>query len=500
MSISTLRPDTKRATPNLPESVTTPDAAGAQPVGVKPEGGAAASEPRSGEPRDITKSVTPPVREYDRQAEITRYVRRGISRKMLWSQAFIDSGQGRKKSAETDMRLVGREVLRPAFCGQRLSDYADLRLNVSGLASYAGVMKCSSVWSCPTCAATVRQRRSMEIGKAVEAHQKAGGGLLFLTLTMRHTKTMPLAFTLDALLEAFRRTVRGAPWKRQADDLGLIGFIKAVEITVSDGDGWHPHLHVLLFTESHVSDAALEAFRSWVFDRWAGKLDAVAESWAEQAGGRKWSIRPNKVHGVDLQRVDDHGQVVALYLSKIQDDHAKTSHRWQVSGEMTRADVKTGRAGDGDVHVNPFQLLDGDDCPLPWTAGQRMKKWIEYVRFTKGRRCIVWTPGLKDRFGVEDLTDEEIIANEMNHAVVAWQADADGYDDALKRHPETLAQAKQLAEKQDWRGVADLLPGRLRIVMDDPGLWKTVIGDKGLHAEVVLKLDELWRERLRTAV
>lgn len=478
--------------------------AAAKPGSVKREGAAAATtacEPL-GEPRDNTKFVTPPVAEYCHEAEVTRYVRRGISRKLLWSQGFIDAGQSGKKASERNMKRVMQEVLRPAFCGQRLSDYADLRLNVSGLASFAGVMKCASVWSCPTCSATIRQRRSLEIQEAVKQHQDSGGSLLFLTLTLRHSKAMPLSFTFDAIREAFTRVVRGNPWKKWAGRLGLIGYIKAVEITLSDGDGWHPHLHVLMFTESKVEDGTMQAFRAWVFDRWAEKLDAMAESWSGKTGGRKFNIRPSRAHGVDLQRVDDHGAVVALYISKIQDDHAKDAHKWHVSGEMVRGDVKEGqKTGDGDAHINPFQLLDGDDCPLPWDGKRRMKKWVEYVRYTKGRRCIRWTPGLKERFGIDDLSDEEVIAEETKHAVMAWRVEPESYDAALKKNPETLAQAKHAMERRDFETVSVLLPGRFHVVLDDDGLWNMALdGYADLKRDAIAKLDNSYWRGMKNAV
>lgn len=506
MSIATRRTTPKeRATsshkPDAPDSGA--DVAEAQ-AGAQSE----AAKPRSGS-RDTTKSVTPTAGKYDRDAEITRFVRRGASKKMLWAQAFADSGQAGK--ATRNMRLVYDEVLRPAFCGQRSNGYAkgtkisgieeskrnrkgghaELRLNESGFGSYAGVVKCSSIWACPTCAATIRQRRSVEIQKAVKQHQASGGSVMFMTLTLRHDGSMPLAFTLDALLDGFRRVVRGNPWMKWKNRLGLVGFIKAIEITYSVGDGWHPHLHVLMFTETRVDDGMLEAFRAWLFPRWADKLQGVAETWNRDKTGKKWVIKPSEVHGIDLQRVDDHGQVVALYLSKIQDDHAANAHQWGVSGEMARADIKAGRSGDGDTHVNPFQLLDGDDCPLNLSPRERMRRWVEFCRYTKGRRCIVWTPGLKERFDIDELTDEEVIEEQSKRAVMAWQLEDKGYDQALKKNPATLAQAKHAIEDGDWQRLRELLPGRRILALDEAGLWDMALdGQLDMKLAAIDKLNE----------
>ena len=122
MSIATQRTTPKeRVTsshkPDAPDSGA--DVAEAQ-AGAQSE----AAKPRSGS-RDNTKFVTPPAKngeKYDRNAEISRYIRRWKSKNLLWSQAFIDSGQSGKK--KPNMRRVYDEVRRPAYCGQRANGYA----------------------------------------------------------------------------------------------------------------------------------------------------------------------------------------------------------------------------------------------------------------------------------------------------------------------------------------------------------------------------------------
>jgi hypothetical protein len=43
------------------------------------------------------------------------------------------------------------------------------------VAHFAGLMVCGSVWACPECSAKIRAVRSEEIGRAAEAHLRAGG-------------------------------------------------------------------------------------------------------------------------------------------------------------------------------------------------------------------------------------------------------------------------------------------------------------------------------------
>jgi hypothetical protein len=69
--------------------------------------------------------------------------------------------------------------------------------------------------------------------------------------------------------------------------------------------------------------------------------------------------------------------------------------------EMTRQDLKEGRCD----NKSPWQLLEaavqGDESAAVL--------WREYEQATKGKRCVVWSKGLKELLGVgEELSDEQI--------------------------------------------------------------------------------------------
>ena len=141
--------------------------------------------------------------------------------------------------------------------------------------------------------------------------------------------------------------------------------------------------------------------------------------------------------------------------------------------------------------MNPFQLLDGDDCPLNLSPRERMRRWVEFCRYTKGRRCIVWTPGLKERFDIDELTDEEVIEEQSKRAVMAWQLEDKGYDQALKKNPATLAQAKHAIEDGDWQRLRELLPGRRILALDEAGLWDMALdGQLDMKFAAIDKLNE----------
>ena len=314
-------------------------------------------------------------------------------------------------------------------------------------AHWSGLERCASVWACPVCAAVIRSARAAEIEQAVTNHLANGGAALFFTGTLRHSLADPLAQTLDGILSAWRRTISGAPWRRASERMGIVGTIRTVEVTRGDY-GWHPHVHVLLLLDSEPSQVQLHEFRGWLFDRWA---DCV-----ERSGCR----RPLPV-GLDMQEVGGDGRVLAQYISKVQGEDLEASrlvasHRWGVGAEMARGDVKTGRAGSR----APFELLDSD-------SAQDGALWREYYLATKGRRCTTWSRGLRERLGVVDRTDEQII-EDTEAAPMVWVAPADRYRRLLHSAPLLLPVVLEAVESSDWAEVSHLIGGH-SARRDDPG-------------------------------
>lgn len=286
-------------------------------------------------------------------------------------------------------------------------------------AHWSGLERCGSVWSCPVCAGVIRSERAAEIQQAVEAHQAAGGSLLFFTGTLRHHAGDDLAQTLDGILTAWKRTISGAPWRRRKARHGISGIIRSVEVTHGD-NGWHPHAHVLLLLDQEMSGPDLLDFRTWLFTRWADQVEAL---------GCK---RPTE-EGLDLQPVDRHGQVLARYLSKVSGE----APRWGVGAEMARSDVKHGRGSS----LAPFELLDMDTAEA-WGL------WRDYYRATKGRRAVTWSHGLKARFGIGERSDEQIV-EETEAAPMVLVADADDYRRVQRTAPALLPRVLESIEAGD---------------------------------------------------
>lgn len=285
-----------------------------------------------------------------------------------------------------------------------------VKLTHDGVAHYAGVQRCGSIWACPVCAAKIRAHRADELSEMAERHMANGGSIWMVTLTARHHWGIKLADMFRAMNGAWRNLVgtrlwtgdprRGAIGERQ--ELGVIGYVRASEITLGR-NGWHLHYHVLLFLEREPDAAVLGG----VMRRWNA-------SWKRYLAKR--GMEP--VDGIGIQwdrceRVKD----AAAYIVKV------AEATWSVGNEVARGDLKAGRLGS----LNPFDILtyfrmtgDADALDL----------WREYEAATKGHLQLVWSRGLRARLLGEDreeaLSDEEVAALEVGGEAVA-QFDDDAW-------------------------------------------------------------------------
>jgi len=269
-------------------------------------------------------------------------------------------------------------------------------------AHYSGVERCGSIWACPVCAAVIRRGRSEEVQEAVNRWEVEGGWLLFVTLTLRHKRGDPLALTLNASLEAFRRLTAGGRWQAARVEYGIVGQVRASEVTYGQ-NGWHPHVHALFFVEKLLDDDAVARFETWLYERW---IDGV-----QRAGARL----PSRLRAVDVRRSSGDGTVVAQYLSKLQDGAGAATKG--IGAEMVRFDFKSGRGGS----LTPFELLDSERAEDDDDDRARRALWWEYFKATKGRRAITWSRGLREMLAMTgpefDKTDEEILAETVAQEV-----------------------------------------------------------------------------------
>jgi len=305
---------------------------------------------------------------------------------------------------EVAARLLGEgarvgvclKCLRPGGGGARV-----LYDRARGSAHYGGLMVCGSVWVCPVCAAKIGERRGAELAAAVEAWRARGGVVLIAAYTFAHGPRDALSGALGRFLAAQRALTAHKGYKRLLAAHGALGSVKAVEVTWGEANGWHPHAHTLLFLDG-AAGVDVDAFGAELHRLWA------------RCAARQ-GLTMDAAHGVKVQST---WGAVYDYVQKW--GHAPTRRLWDAADELTKAHSKRDRSG---ARYTPFDLLrsvaDGGDA-------EHARLFREYAAAFKGRRQLVWAPGLRAALGLADeRTDEEIAGEEVEEAVTLAVLDAE---------------------------------------------------------------------------
>lgn len=278
---------------------------------------------------------------------------------------------------------------------------------LDGSRSRLGSVKtCGSVWACPVCAAKVAEQRRQELHHAMVKHTAAGGHAYLLTFTFPHYKGEALAQLMPAFDKARQQFQNSKGWKKvmgKDGTAGRVGSVTSLEVTYGDGNGWHPHLHMLVFCnpgafregeaddQGRLHSAAIDYFRG----AWVSKLErnGLVDSQNRNSA---------RQYGLDVRG----GEKAAEYIAKWGHDE-----KWGMSSELTSSHAKVGKRAQwgANDHYTPFQLLAMAD------AGDMhaLCAFREFVNAFDGKRMLTWSPGLKEHFGVAELTDEDAAAEQV---------------------------------------------------------------------------------------
>lgn len=274
----------------------------------------------------------------------------------------------KNKAANILKTLNEKDAVRVSHCGYvARQSLVELQRNpATEKAGFDGLKTCGSVWWCPVCSPRIAEKRREELNALLAAARAEGLAVVMLSLTARHSRKTQLVPFLDALKRAKQRLRRRRDWAA----LPFVGSVTVTEVTYGK-NGWHPHFHEIILLECAQADAVahIETLRAG----WLVSLEAEGQT------GEKAAFQ--------VQNASAAGNYVA---------------KFGAAEEMTLANEKRGRDGSR----NPWQLLDdardGD--------AQASAIWAQYAAAFKGRRQLVWSNGLKARFGIGETSDLDAAA------------------------------------------------------------------------------------------
>lgn len=265
-----------------------------------------------------------------------------------------------------------------------------------GKAKWGGLQTSSSVWASPVSAVRIAKLRAEEVSGAVQEWKNQGQdhSVEFLTLTLRHSKDQSLKEVWDMISYAWKSITQTASWRggaRMIGDqqrFGIKHWLKSVEVTIGD-NGWHVHVHVLLFTQKNLSDDERGAMENRLFERW------------KNAAVRKGFRAPSRKNGIKIEEAVKNGDVHAMGAYIAKGAVASIGH------EIASGGVKTARG----ASRTPFQIL-GDIATAEKGSDEYNRDfalWRVWEKESLGRRQMAWSKGAKDALGVNDVDDEKLL-------------------------------------------------------------------------------------------
>lgn len=250
----------------------------------------------------------------------------------------------------------------------------------NGKAFYTGLMSCGSVWNCPVCAAKVAERRRGELHQGMEAARRLGYRIHFVTLTNPHGIGDDLSKMKELQQKALRRLSGGKNSIKSIllrNGIEQHGYIRTYEITHGKKNGFHPHFHILLFTDPNVTHQEIQAL--------------YAPAW-QKACVAVGLPRPSDSHGCTVQD----GTKAAAYASK-----------WGLEDEMTKANTKVTKKKGTTPWGLLSAILDSDNPDYPPDYAKRV--FMAYSKCMTGARQLYWSNGLRQKFALApEMTDQQL--------------------------------------------------------------------------------------------
>lgn len=180
----------------------------------------------------------------------------------------------------------------------------------AGRSKVRNVKTCGLRHECANCAQHGLAERAVQVEGDVDVWLRSGRSVISATFTVPHgprDRLAKLARWLEAATEAAIR--KGRPARRIKAEYEIVAVDRTNETTRTEAGGWHPHVHLLLYVDGHISDERLAALHA---DLKGAYLMALSRESA--LGSRLTAWAAEKV-AVDVRRVTS-ARSAATYLVK----------------------------------------------------------------------------------------------------------------------------------------------------------------------------------------
>lgn len=181
------------------------------------------------------------------------------------------------------------------------------------------------------------------------------------------------------LTDAWRRLFQGRAGQQLRRALGIKHHVRSLEVTHGQ-NGWHPHLHVMIFHGKCPEPGAL----TFLQERWMHVVSCIAPA-----------ATPDLLHGADLRpsHRTDYVAKLGLEVASILAKRGKKGSRtpWQIADDARHGDVDARRL------------------------------WVDYTEAMHGARQLTWSRNARRALGLCGRdTDEEAAEEPPSALLVAF--------------------------------------------------------------------------------
>jgi hypothetical protein len=336
----------------------------------------------------------------------------------------------------------------------------------------------------------------------IKVEREGSGDVLMLTLTFPHYNFNDIAELMPALRKAMTHFSGGRRYQAFTDNFGVIGTIRALEVTHGE-NGWHPHFHILILLDPidnclMFRDLATEYYKPYV--RKLLEQGYSEEHAAMQVAGDKaialeiraairqvvqasiqkvlysqWIAscaiaklpKPTPEHGVHIQEADK----AEAYISKFglePSERTKAEYEsgkgWDTSRELVNANSKRGVGNDKKKGLTPFDLLRlsaGLATSAQYPPDRAAALFRAYSSAFFGFSQLFWSPGLKAKFGIDDVSDKAAAKLEAKDAELFCSITHEEWSALLSSGIHARAELLKLAEVAGVEAVE----GKLKLLL-----------------------------------
>lgn len=338
------------------------------------------------------KAKQPAKGQKGKDATVLKYAMQSEAQKVLSGQTYP---RGKKEHSYRVTRCHRHPYDRLHNPGVDVVHYPD-----NDRYGFGNLLSCGSTWHCPVCSPKITEYRRIELDTAIRKVIAMGGEVAMITLTYPHSIDLSLEASLDKFYKARSKLAASQAFKRIMRDVTALGRVFSTEVTVGQ-NGWHPHLHMLVLCEKKTDDILPH-------------LERLRDYWANFV--RKVGLGEINEHGFDVRNGDYAAEYVAKY------GHEPETFTWGASHELAKSAAKVARG----ENVSPFGLLELLSERAALEIGMRTLApeeiaglFLEYAIRFQGRQQLIWSPGLREKLGLEtERTDEQIVEDETAREIV----------------------------------------------------------------------------------